>query len=316
MKAMQYTGYGSPDRLALNELPVPQPSATQLLIKVAATSVNPIDWKRHDGSLRWIVPVKFPSVPGFDVAGEVVAVGDRVDRFKPGDRVLAFLSLRGPGAAAEYCVADEAFAAPVPPGVSDLEAAGMPLAGLTALRALRNLGRLQPDQRVLIVGASGGVGHYAVQIAKSFGAWVAAVCGTANVDWVRDLGADEVIDYTRQPHLEAAQSFDLIFDCVSVLSYRDVQRLLKPAGIYVTTLPRPEFLLRSLFLPLYSARRFKMVMVKPDRKDLASLAEFAAAGRLKTRIDSVYPLEQLAEAHRRSQTGRAAGKILIEVSRG
>ncbi len=189
MKAMQYEGYGGPERIRPAEVPVPRPSESQVLVRVEASSVNPVDWKLHSGAYRWIMPVRFPSIPGFDIAGEVTEVGDRVTRFKPGDRVFAMLDTRPGGASAEYAVVGESAAAPAPQGLSALEAAAIPLAGLTALQALRDLGPVGAGMRVLIVGAAGGVGHFATQIAVANGAHVTAVCGTRHTEMMRALGA-------------------------------------------------------------------------------------------------------------------------------
>jgi NADPH:quinone reductase-like Zn-dependent oxidoreductase len=311
MKAMRYLKYASPT-LQLREVPEPRPNPRQLLVRVAASSVNPIDWKLRTGALGLLIPSPYVLAPGFDVAGEVVAVGDEATRFKPGDRVYACVSFRTQGTAAEVCVVDEDLAAPMPAGLADREAAGMPLAGLTALQALRDLGHLQAGQRVLVNGASGGVGHYAVQIARNLGAKVTAVCGPANLDWVGELGADAVIDYTRQS-LDTGQPYDLVFDGVTTLRSREIHRLLTPAGTYVATLPHPDHILRRL---QSGGPRFKVVRLKASGQDLATLAGQAATGRLRTRIDSVYPLDQLAEAYRRSRSGRAAGKIVVDVASG
>lgn len=312
MKAMQYTGYGDPSKLRMAEAPRPKPSPDQLLVKVAASSVNPIDWKLHNGSLRFLVPVRFPSIPGLDLAGEVVEAGANVGRFRPGDRVMACLSVRNGGSAAEFAVVDERSAAPIPKEMNEREAAALPLAGMTALQALRDLGRLQSGYRVLIVGASGGVGHYAVQIAKALGAHVSAVCSGANVSRVRELGADEAIDYTRTVEFGPAGSFDLIFDAVVSESFGRYWNLLKPDGIYVSTLPKIGLMIRSLLLGLFSKKRIKTVMLKPNGEDLRFLGALVEQGRLRSVIDSVFPLSQLSLAHARSQSGHARGKIVID----
>jgi 2-desacetyl-2-hydroxyethyl bacteriochlorophyllide A dehydrogenase len=313
MKAMQYTGYGDPSKIRPAEVSAPKPSANQLLVKVAASSVNPIDWKLRNGSLRFLVPMRFPSIPGMDLAGEVVETGAKVSRFRPGDRVMACLSSRRSGTAAEFAVVDERSAASAPKAMNDHEAAALPLAGLTALQSLRNLGRLKAGDNVLVVGASGGVGHYAVQIAKALGANVSAVCGTANVSWVRELGADEVIDYTRTTEFGSAASFDLIFDTVVSEPFERYEELLKPEGIYVSTLPTIGLVARSLWFRLFSKKRIKFVMVKSNGDDLAFLGELAEQGRLRSVIDNVFPLSQLEAAHRRSQTGHARGKIVVDI---
>ena len=190
MKAMQYQQYGGPDQLRLADVPRPQPGARQLLVRVAASSVNPIDWKLHNGSLRWLTPVRFPSIPGYDLAGEVVEAGAEVRRFRPGDSVFAMADVRPGRASAEYAVVGEAAAAYMPANLSAADAAAVPLAGLTALQCLRDLGHIRAGQRVLVIGASGGVGHFAVQLANTWGTEVTGVCGPRHVELVRGLGAD------------------------------------------------------------------------------------------------------------------------------
>jgi NADPH:quinone reductase-like Zn-dependent oxidoreductase len=279
---------------------------------VAASSVNPIDWKLHNGSLRFIVPIRFPSIPGMDLAGEVVEIGNKVTRFRPGDRVMACLTSRRFGTAAEFAVVDERLAGPVPKMMNDHEAAALPLAGQTALQALRDLGRVKEGDTVLIVGASGGVGHYAVQIAKVFGAKVFAVCSGVNAPWVRELGADEIIDYTQTSEFGSPAAFDLIFDTVVSEPFERYQALLKPDGIYVSTLPTLGLMARSVLFRLLSKKRIKTVMFRSNGEDLAFLSKLTEEGRLHSVIDSVFPLSQLDLAHRRSQSGHARGKIVID----
>ncbi|CAI8764073.1 NAD(P)-dependent alcohol dehydrogenase [Methylocaldum szegediense] len=312
MKAMQYTGYGDPSKIREADVPIPKPAPDQLLVKVAASSVNPIDWKLRNGSLRFLVPVRFPSIPGMDLAGEVVEIGTKVTRYRPGDRVMASLTSRRFGTAAEFAVVDERLAAPVPKMMNDHEAAALPLAGQTALQALRDLGRVKEGDTVLIVGASGGVGHYAVQIAKVFGAKVFAVCSGVNAPWVRELGADEIIDYTQTSEFGSPASFDVIFDTVVSEPFGRYQGLLKPDGIYVSTLPTLGLMARSVLLRLLSKQRIKTIMFKSNGEDLAFLSKLAEERRLRSVIDSVFPLSQLDLAHRRSQSGHARGKIVID----
>lgn len=313
MKAMQYQGYGGPDRLSLTEIPEPRPSESQLLVKVGASSVNPVDWKLHNGSFRWLMPVKFPSVPGFDLAGEVVEVGAKVERFKPGDRVFAMLDHRPGGADAEYAVVGETAAAPMPSNLDAREAAAVPLAGLTALQALRDNGRLGAGQCVLIIGGSGGVGHFAVQIAKARGARVTAVCSTPHVEMVRGLGADHVIDYKKQTGFAADEPYDLIFDTILSSPFRAFLPVMARKGVFVATLPTPSLLVRAVFMPLYSSRRVKLVGVRPRGEDLRYLGGLIEASKLRPVIDRVFRLEELASAHAMSQGGRTVGKIVVNV---
>jgi 2-desacetyl-2-hydroxyethyl bacteriochlorophyllide A dehydrogenase len=313
MLAMQYQGYGGPEMLKPVELPIPSPTSSQLLVRVAASSVNPVDWKLHNGQYRWLMPVKFPSIPGFDLAGEVVKVGTRVTHFKPGDRIFAMLDRRPGGANAEYVVVSESAAARLPANLSAQEAAAIPLAGLTALQSLRDLGHLAAGKHVLIVGASGGVGHFAVQIAKSEGAFVTAVCSRQNVDLMRQLGADHVIDYTKQSDYRGSQDYDIVLDLIVQAPLRLFFSAMTKDGVYVASLPSSSRLVSALLLPLVSKRRVRIAAVKPRGADLDVLRAYCEARKLRPVVDRVFRLQALAAAHAYSQKGKAVGKIVIAV---
>jgi len=311
---MRFKRYGGLGQLTLVEAPLPKPSPKQILVEVAATSVNPIDWKLRSGMLRWIAGLSgLPETPCFDFAGEVKTLGAKVRDFKVGDRVFGMLSLKTLGAAVEYLVVDAVDAAHTPADLDDRAAAGIPLAGMTALQALRDQGCLRAGQRALVIGAAGGVGHYAVQIAKAMGAQVTGICGTRNVELVRSLGADEVIDYTRDDTNTPRTPFDVILDAVMNLPFGHWRPYLSNPGIYVSLLPKPNHILRALTLPFHSGQRLRFTAVKPSRQDLDYLSGLAQQGKLQTVIDSVYPLEELAAALRKSRSGRARGKIIISV---
>lgn len=311
MRAMQYLAYGGPERLVLRTPEAPRPSPTQLLVRVHASSVNPLDWKLHKGTYRWVVPVHFPSIPGFDIAGEVVEVGVEVSRFKPGDRVFAMLDSRTGGACAEYAVVGESAAANVPDSLDVREAAALPLAGLTALQALRDLGHVAAGQHVLVVGGSGGVGHLAIQLARAFGARVSAVCSTRNVEMVRNLGAERVIDYAKQRDFSTDAHYDLIFDTVGSAPVRAFLSFLGRKGVVVSTLPSVGRVAAALLMPLYSGKRVRIVTVEPRGKDLERLSLLCSEGKLHPVIDRVVALEDLAAAHQYSQTRRTSGKVVI-----
>ena len=313
MKTMQYQRYGSPDQLRVTEVPRPTPSPNQVLVKVAASSVNPVDWKLHNGSFRFIMPVKMPSTPGFDVAGEVAEVGTNVTSFHPGDRIYAMLDSRTGGASAEYAVVSEKAVALMPSNINEKEAAAIPLAGLAALQALRKEGRLAAGQRVLIVGASGGVGHYAVQIAHALGAHVTGVCSTRNVDLVKGLGADRVIDYKQQTDFATELPYDVIFDTVVSSPFKAFLSVMTKQAVYVCTLPNPILIARAVLMPFYSKRRIKLLMVKSSGKDLQYLTGLIEQGKLRPFIDQVFPLTELPSSHALSQKGRTTGKIVITV---
>ena len=242
MKAIVIDDYGGADRLRLDERPDPVPGAGEVLINVRAASVNPVDWKIRKGELRLFLWLRFPYTPGGDVAGEVAAVGPGVTRFKPGDAVVAFVDPKRGGGYAESAVVKESAAAARAASLSFAEAACLPIAGCTALQALRDHGGLRQGGSALINGGAGGVGHFAVQIGKAMGATVAATCGPSNVDFVRSLGADLVIDYSREDFTRRPERYDVIFDAVARSSFAACRGLLNPGGAYVTTVPDPSTL--------------------------------------------------------------------------
>lgn len=313
MRAMQYRNAGGPDQIVAAEAPTPRPAATQLLVKVAASSVNPVDWKLRNSQSLFYRPVSFPSIPGADLAGEVVEVGARVSGFKPGDRIFAMASVYSGATSAEYAVVEAQAAARAPANLPLAEAAAIPLAGLTALQSLRDLGGIAAGQRVLIVGAAGGVGHFAVQIAKGYGAHVTAVCSGRHADLVRGLGADAVIDHTQRRGFSGERPYDLVFDLIVRAPLRDFLAVLAPAGVYVSTLPGFSRVSAALLLPLVSRRRVRITMVKARGADLEQLRALCEAGKLRPVIDKGFPLSELAAAHAYSQQGRAGGKILITI---
>lgn len=315
MKAMQYQGYGTPDQLKLSEVPAPRPGPSQLLVRVAATSVNPVDWKLHTGQYRLLMPIRFPSIPGFDVAGEVVEVGPQVRRFRVGDRIFAMLNprrVRG-GAAAEYALVDEGAAARAPANLSAPEAAAIPLAGLTALQGLRDLGEIAAGQHVLIVGASGGVGHFAVQIARHYGATVTAVASDRRAAMLHALGAERVIDYTRERNWAGRLPYDLVLDLIVRRPVRTFFPWMTSRGVYVSSLPSVGRVAAALLLPLISRRRVRIIGVHARGADLDELRALCEHKALRPVIDRVFPLAELAAAHAYSQQGHTAGKIVITV---
>lgn len=313
MRAVRYYSYGDASTLRQDELSQPHARGRKLVVRVWYSSVNPIDWKLRDGLAKHILPLRFPAIPGFDIAGEVVEVGPRVKRFSPGDVVFARLDSLSGGASADYVLVDERAAAAVPESLDPREAAAMPLAALTALQALRDHARIERGDRVLVIGASGGVGHYAVQLAKAYGAHVTAVCSAKNEELVRGLGADEVIDYQREQTFERGAPYDIIVDLVANRPVGDFTDILAKDGAFVATLPSASLFARMVSWTLFSRRRARFVAVKSSGRDLEELARFVEEGKLETVIDSVYPLEELDEAHRRSETNRVRGKVVVEV---
>jgi NADPH:quinone reductase-like Zn-dependent oxidoreductase len=313
MKAIIYRRYGSPEVLEVADLPEPKPSGRQILIKVHAAGINPVDCKMRSGKPR-IPGLRLPRIPGSDVAGEVVRVAREATRFRPGDAVYAMLSPFSGGACAEYALVPERRAAIKPTNLSFPESAAVPVAGLAALQALRDLGKVQPGGRVLINGASGGVGSFAVQIAKAYGAEVTGVTSSRNLDFVKALGADRVIDYAREDFTRSDFRYDIVLDAVSNRSFPECKSILRPKGVYIATLPSISLIFHAASSLLSGGRRAKLFSVRARAADLECLRESIEAGKLRPRIDRIFPLERTAEAHAYSETGHARGKIVIHIT--
>ncbi|HKQ03971.1 MAG TPA: NAD(P)-dependent alcohol dehydrogenase [Blastocatellia bacterium] len=319
MKAIAYHRYGSPDVLKCEEVSKPAPGDDEVLIRVRAASVNPVD-RHYRGSpylARLMTGLRRPKDTrlGYDVAGEVEAVGAKVSRFKPGDPVFGVCR----GAFAEYGCAAETALVMKPDNVTFEQAASVPVAGLTALQGLRDKGKLQPGQQVLINGAAGGVGTFAVQVAKSFGAEVTGVCSTRNVEMVRSIGADRVIDYTREDFTKGTPRYDLIFDCISNHSLSAIRRVLNPRGKCVIAggLSKVRVILtvalKALLLSWVVSQKFGMFVARRKPEDLAVLGDLLRAGKIMPVIDRRYRLSEVPEAMRYLDEGHARGKIIITV---
>ena len=324
MKAIVYTEYGAPlDVLRLKEVEKPTPRDHEVLINVHAASVNAADWRlvRADPFLaRFATGLLKPkhTIPGADVAGRVEAVGRSVTQFRPGDEVFGDLSACGWGAFAEYVCADENALVLKPADMTFEQAAAVPLAAVTAFQGLRDKGQIKAGQKVLINGASGGVGTFAVQLAKSFGAEVTGVCSTGKVDMVRSLGADHVVDYTREDFTKTAQRYDLILAANGDRSIFDYQRALSPGGSYVTTGGSMTQLFQAMLLgPLMSmtgGKKMGNMLARPDQKDLTFINELLESGQVAPVIDRRYPLSEVPEAVRYLEDGHAKGKVVITVA--
>jgi len=328
MKASVHYCYGSPDVLRLEDVEKPVAADDEVLVKVHAASVNPLDWHYLYG-MPYIVRladsgIGAPKNPrlGVDYAGVVEAVGRNVKRFHPGDAVFGGKF----GAFAEFVtVHEDRNIVLKPSNVSFAQAATVPIAAITALQALRDKGHLQAGQKVLINGASGGVGTFAVQIAKSFGAEVTGVCSTRNLDLVRSLGADHVVDYTKEDFTQGEQRYDLIVDMVSTHALLAYKRVLTPKGIYVGVggaggaedgkwigaLATP---IKALFLKPFISQKMGFMLAEFNQKDLATLGDLMQSGKMKPVIDRTYPLGELPEALRYLEKGHAHGKVVIAVT--
>ena len=322
MKAICYHRSASGDVLGLEEIEKPVPSDDQVFLKVRAASVNPLDYHllRH-AFLRRVMSVRSKEKmarPGRDVAGQVEAVGRNIKQFKVGDEVFGACT----GAFAEYACASESNLAMKPHNVSFEQAASSPVAGLTALQALRDKGRIQPGQKVLINGAAGGVGTFAVQIAKSFGAEVTGVCSTRNVDMVRSIGADKVIDYTREDFTSKGQQYDVILDLVANHSFSERRRALTPTGRYIGAgiLGRTGSMIGlligsipELVLAPFVGQKFMSFMARLNQEDLTALGVLIGEGKVTPVIDRRYNLSEAADAVSYVEERHAHGKVIIEV---
>lgn len=325
MKAIVYRNCGSPDVLRCEDIEMPTPGDNGVLIKVLAASVNPLDWKLMKGgpyTLRILLGLLQPKIkrPGVDVAGQVKAVGGNVTHFKPGDEVFGTCR----GAFAEYACTSESASGlkslvTKPDNVTFEQAASAPIAALTALQGLRDKGQIRPGQKVLINGAAGGVGTFAVQIAKSFGADVTGVCSTRNVDMVRSIGADRAIDYTQEDFTKSGKRYDLFFDCVGNHSLSACRRVLNRKGILVMVgapnnarlsglLAR---LIGALVLSQFVSQNLVAFIARSSKEDLTVVRELMAAGKVTPVIDRRYRLREAPEAFRYVEEGHARGKVVI-----
>lgn len=320
MKAVVARCYGSPDVLSLEQLAKPTPADDEVLIKVHAAALNPVDWHYMRGSpyiMRMSSGFGTPQDTrvGSDFAGTVAGTGKNVTRFKPGDEVFGGAG----GALAEYVVVHEDRALAVKPtNVTPEQAASIFVAAGTALQALRDHGQLQPGHKVLINGASGGVGTFAVQIAKSFGAEVTGVCSTRNVELVRSLGADHVVDYTQADFTQSGQQYDLILDNVANRSISDLRRVLKPKGKLVIVGGAPgDWIgpfgppIKAMVVSWFVDQQLGMMISAPTQHDMEVLSDLMRTGKLTPVIDRRYPLSEAAEAMRYLETGRARGKVVV-----
>jgi NADPH:quinone reductase-like Zn-dependent oxidoreductase len=314
MKAIVYERYGSPDVLELRDINKPSVSDDGVLVRVRAASTNPYDWHFMRGKpyfTRLMFGFPRPKAPGLgaDLAGEVEAVGKDVTRFRPGDAVFG----EGAGSFAEYTCVPEGTLALKPANLSFEQAAAVPMAGVTALQGLRDSGKIQAGQKVLVLGASGGVGTFAVQIAKSYGAEVTGVCSTKNVERVRSIGADHVVDYTHEDFTRSDARYDLMLDTIGNRSLRECRRVLASKAVYVHVGGR---MARVLALPIVSpfvSQSLVQLIAKRNKDDLEILKGLIEAGKITPVIDRTYPLSDVPEAIRYLEEGHARGKIVITV---
>jgi NADPH:quinone reductase-like Zn-dependent oxidoreductase len=318
MKAMVYTEYGPPDVLKLKEVEKPAAKEGEVLIKVHATTVSPADYHFRSGTpflarvmAGGLLKPKI-GILGLDVVGEIDAVGKGVQRLKEGDAVYGLIPPNFNGANAEYTCVPEENVFVKPGNVTHEQAAAIPAAAGVALLFLR-AGGIQSGQRVLINGASGGLGTMAVQIAKSMGTEVTGVCSTRNVELVQSLGADKVIDYTNADFTKSGQTYDLIFDAAGKSSYSTCKGSLNPGGVYITTMASPQIFLNMLATSVMGDKKAMFATPRVTPEDLRFVNELVEAGELRPVIDRSYPLSELAEAHRYAEQGHVRGRVIITV---
>lgn len=322
MKAIVSPKYGTPDVLEVKDVEKPTPKHDEVLVKVHAVSLNQYDWHLLTADI-FLVRLNMGfwkpknPIPGADISGRVEAVGPGVRQFRPGDEVFGDIAARGAGGMAEYVAVPEKLLALKPTNMTFEEAAAVPMAGLTALQGLRDLGKIQPGQKVLIQGAAGGVGTFAVQIAKSYAAKVTAVCSTRNMEQARALGADHVIDYTRTDFTQNGKQYDLIFAANGYHRLSDYRRALAPHGIYVmaggTARQLFETLLFGSWMSERNGRSMKVLTATSSQKDLNFIKELIEAGKVRSVIDTCYPLCEASHALAYLGSGHARGKVILTV---
>lgn len=331
MKAAFITRYGATQPLIVADLPDPHPADDAVLIRIHAASVNPVDFKVRDGKLRLVRRYRFPLILGHDLAGVVVEVGSRVTAFHVGDEVYARAMGHGIGTFAEYIAVEQSEVALKPRNLSFIEAASLPLVALTSWQALVDIGSVQPGTRVLIHAGSGGIGTFAIQLAKSLGAVVTTTTSSRNSEFVRTLGADHVIDYTQQDFVSAAGPQDLVFATIEGASVYRSFEVLAPGGIVVSIVGPPDATtareldlgwLRTTLFSLISTRanalarkhsaRYRFLFMKAHGAQLRQVASLVEAGRIRPVIEHVYPLAQAQRALEHCEQGRTRGKVVIE----
>ncbi len=314
MNAIFYQQYGDTSVLEYGDQPIPNPGPKEVLIKVHASALNPIDCEIRKGSFKVVTGKRFPRIPGCDFSGEIIAKGEKVKSFQVGDLIYGMSKTYRGGAHAEYLTMNAAEIGLKPPSLSMLEAAALPLASLTSLQALRDLAQLKAGQKILLNGASGGVGVFAIQLAKLMGAQIHAICSHRNVELVKSLGADQVIDYTQTNIRESKERYDVIYDIYGNQSFPRVKHLLTANGRHVTTIPSAKNFRRQ-YIRRFFKRTTQVVLVVSNTKDLGVLADYVQEGKLRPIIDRVLPLESAAEAQAYLETRRAKGKVVLQIEK-
>lgn len=314
MKAAIIRKFGSPEVFEIADIAIPKPKNNQLLVRVFATSINPIDWKQRQGNHRFILGSPFPIVLGYDVCAEVVEAGPLVTKFKPRDIVFGVLNNKYGGALAEYAVGSENCFALAPRNIRFEQAAAFPMVAMTALQALRDKAKIKPGMVILINGASGGVGHITLQMANMMGARVIAVSSSRNQPFVESLQPYQFIDYTKQDILKTKEKVDVFFDVSGIYSFRKCKHLLNPGGVYINTLPRPKILLHKVLQIFTKGKKVKTLLMKHNGNDLEQIGQWIAEGKLIIELDEVFNLNNISAAHQYAETGHNKGKNVVIIN--
>jgi NADPH:quinone reductase-like Zn-dependent oxidoreductase len=311
MKAIIINKFGNPDVFKISDVPEPKIDSGEILIKVIAGSVNPIDWKQRKGNHRFILGAPFPIVLGYDVSGIVVKIGADTKKFEIGDKVCGVLNNKYGGGLGQFARGAEKCFAKVPDKIKLSESAAVPLAGLTALQALRDLARLKKGNKVLIIGAAGGVGHIAVQIAAIFGAEIFVVSSNRHKEFLKSLADVTFIDYRVKDIRSLNLHFNIIFDAVGKYSYPKCKHMLYTCGTYITTLPRPKIIIHKVISWFSRGKKVKTLLMRHNSSDLQQILEWIDTGKIKIKIDKEFFIDDIGKAHEYSENGHTEGKILI-----
>ena len=308
MKAVVIDSFGPAENMKVREIPVPVPGKGQLLVKVFAAGINPVDTYIRKGTRQKMSGVVFPKVIGRDLAGEVESLGADVKAFKPGDRIMSSVMPKNGGSYAEYAVVDESRACLMPVSSSYEEASGIPVAGVTAIQSFEVADVILADKSILIIGASGGGGTFAIQAARELKAKITAVCSSKNSGFVRGLGAQEVIEYDKTDYLHSGRKFDFIFDYAGGGDLKLLKSMLNHKGEYITTVRRPNLLWNGMF-----ESKYNWFLADINTLDLEWFRDTVGAGKIKVIIDRVFPMDQAVEAHKYVETKRARGKVILKI---
>lgn len=314
MKTVLLNEYGPINNLNIKDIDIPRIGKSDVLVKVHAAGINPLDWKIAEGEMKRYIPLSLPYVLGHDFAGIVHDTGENVKKFKKGDEVYGMLDSQKGGAFAEFVSINQDFLCKKPKNTSMSEAAAIPLTALAALEGLRTKGKLKKGDDVLINGASGGVGTMAIQIANALGAnEVTAVCSARNADLVKKLGADHVIDYKKTDFTKQKEIYEIIFDTVGTASFFSTRSVLEPKGKYISTLVSPANMILGFLTTILSGRQCEYIIVRPSGSKLAEITQLVETHKLKPVIEKVYKLTEIHSALERSMSGRVTGKLVLTI---